>query len=223
MGNKQQQASHRWRFATRRDNIISGRVKLLLALILAAGTAAMVYVYRDTTGPPELAHGTVLPQPRDLPQFVLLDQHAQPVTRATLEDRWTLLFAGFTHCPDICPATLATLARLDERLGSAAAGLQIAFLSLDPQRDDPATLAPYLGHFNPRVIGLTGEPAEIERLARAIGLTWMRVPFGDDYTIDHSAALMLIDPRARVVGYFRPPLHVDGLADDLGPLARRAR
>jgi protein SCO1 len=195
-------------------------VLLVLTTLIAGGA---VVLSRPTADPLELQHGVVLPAARPLPEFGLLDQHARAFTRAGMGGRWTLLFAGFTHCPDICPATLATLATLDARLEGAAENLQMVFLSLDPERDDPDTLARYLAHFHPRVVGLTGTPGEIDRVASAIGLSYMRVPLGEDYTVDHSAALMLIDPRARVVAYFRPPLLPDALAADLAPVIARRR
>lgn len=199
---------------------------MLLALALVATLAASAaFLARDRTASLALAldHGVILPAARPLPEFALIDQRANAFTRAGLSGRWTLLFAGFTHCPDICPATLATLATLDSRLEGAHENLQMVFLSLDPERDDPGTLAQYLAHFHPRVIGLTGTLGEIDRVASAIGLSYMHVPLGDDYTVDHSAALMLIDPRARVVAYFRPPLLPDALAADLAPVVARRR
>lgn len=195
-------------------------VLLVLATLIAGGA---VVLSRPTADPLELQHGVVLPAARSLPEFALLDQHAQAFTRAGMGGRWTLLFAGFTHCPDICPATLATLATLDARLEGTGENLQMVFLSLDPERDDPETLAQYLAHFHPSVVGLTGSPGEIDRVASAIGISHMRVPLGEDYTVDHTAALMLIDPRARVVAYFRPPLLPDALAADLAPVITRRR
>lgn len=199
------------------------RTILRLSVLVAVIAAVVAFITRDRLGSHtlDLNSGIVLPAARPLPEFALLDQHARPVTRAGISGQWTLLFAGFTHCPDICPATLAMLATLDARMGDAGERLQMVFLSLDPERDDPDTLAPYLAHFHPGVVGLTGEIEEIDRLAKAIGLSYMRVPRGDDYTIDHSAALVLIDPGARAVAYFRPPLHPDALATDLAPVIKR--
>lgn len=199
---------------------------LAASLVLLAGMAiaAVLWSGRPGTGSPELTSGIAMPQPRPLPDFTLLDQHARPFTRAALEGRWTLLSAGFTHCPDICPTTLAMLAAVDRRLGDAGQALQVLFLSLDPERDGPDTLRPYLAHFNPRFVGATGEVAEIDRLMAAVGLAYIRVPTSaDGYTIDHSTALVLIDPRANVVGYFKAPLRPEAIADDLLQVLASAR
>ena len=199
---------------------------LAASLVFLAGLAiaAVLWSGRPGTGSPKLDSGIAMPRPRPLPEFTLLDQHSRPFTRAALEGRWTLMFAGFTHCPDICPSTLATLSALDRRLGDAGQALQVLFLSLDPERDGPDTLQPYLAHFDPRFLGATGEIAEIDRLMAALGLAYIKVPTSaDGYTIDHSTALVLIDPRANVVGYFKAPLRPEAIADDLRPVLAGAR
>lgn len=191
----------------------------LVAFGLVAAAAIYALAARDPTEV-ELASGIALPQPRKLPDFQLVNQHARSFGRADLEGGWTLLFAGFTHCPDICPTTLATLAAIDAQLRARGVALDTVFLSLDPERDTPATLAPYLAHFNPQFIGATGPQDEIARFMAGLGLAYIRVPTGGDgYTIDHSAALVLIDPRARVAAYFKPPLVAERIAADLATLA----
>ncbi|HUG98481.1 MAG TPA: SCO family protein [Gammaproteobacteria bacterium] len=198
---------------------MSVRVLLVLLVVGTLVAAAAIVLNRPGSGTLDLEHGIALDEPRPLPEFELLDQRARPFTRAELDGRWTLLFAGFTHCPDICPTTLATLAELEARLQEAGRDLRVVFLSLDPDRDDPATLAEYVGHFSPRFVGATGETAEIDRLVAALGLAYIVVPYGEDsYTVDHSAALVLIDPRARTAGYFKPPLRAEALAADLAPV-----
>jgi protein SCO1 len=195
-----------------------------LALLAGLAIAAILWSGRPGTGSPKLDSGIAMPKPRPLPEFTLFDQHSRPFTRAALEGRWTLLFAGFTHCPDICPSTLATLSAVDRELGDAGQSIQVLLLSLDPERDGPDTLQPYLAHFNPRFLGVTGEIAEIDRLMTALGLAYIRVPTSaDGYTIDHSTALVLIDPRASVVGYFKAPLRPEAIAGDLRPVLTGAR
>lgn len=195
---------------------MSVRSVLTLLILVTIVAAAAIVLSRPSGGKLELHSGITLDEPRRLPDFDLLDHHAGPFTRAALDGRWTLLFAGFTHCPDICPTTLATLAELDSRLQDAGKDVQVVFLSLDPERDDPARLAPYVEHFNPHFLGATGDLTEIDKLVAALGLAYIVVPYGaDSYTIDHSAALVLIDPRVRVTAYFKPPLRPDALAADL--------
>lgn len=202
----------------------------LAAILLAIGAAvaAMLIAHglneRSTGAVLQLEAGTVLPEPRPLPEFSLLDHHGRPFGRAELAGQWTLLFAGFTHCPDICPATLAILAGVDANLQSEGVELRTLFVSVDPERDDPATLARYVTHYGPRLIGATGEKPEIDRLMDGLGLVYIKVPLGgESYTVDHSAALALIDPRGRLAAYFTPPLRPDALAADLVALAGARR
>ncbi len=128
------------------------------------------------------------------------------------------MFTGFTHCPDICPTTLALFAALRGRLPGDE--IQFVFVSVDPERDTPERIADYLAHFDARLVGATGTRMEIERFTKSLGLAQVRNPgVGGDYTVDHSAALVLIDPKARVAGYFQPPHDAEALAADLAPLS----
>jgi protein SCO1/2 len=168
----------------------------------------------------KLEAATVLPEPRALPEFSLLDHHGQAFGPTELAGRWTLVFAGFTHCPDICPATLALLAGVDARLQEAGIDAHMLFVSVDPERDDPATLAQYVAHFSPRILGATGDKPEIDTLMAGLGFAYIKVPLGgENYTVDHSAALALVDPRGRVTAYFMPPLRPDPMVADLAVLA----
>jgi protein SCO1 len=187
----------------------------LLALVLAL-VAATAFQQRQPGIGAELQAGTALPEPRPLPDFRLVDQHGGTLERAALQGRWTLVFTGFTHCPDICPATLALLAAVETRLREAGVPLQVLFLSVDPKRDTPGHLAAYVGHFNPAFVGATGAPAEIDRLVAGLGFAYLEVPLGgENYTIDHSTALALVNPRGEVAAYFTAPLQVDALVADL--------
>ena len=190
------------------------------AAILAAILAGVGYaVYERWNAPPTLDSGTTLPEPRRIGDFSLVDQHGRPFGRDALEDRWSLVFTGFTHCPDLCPTTLALLASVRSRVPGE--GLQFVFVSVDPERDTPERIANYLAHFDARLVGATGTRMEIERFTKSLGLAQMRNPgVGGDYTVDHSAALVLIDPRARVTGYFQPPHDADALIADLSPLIK---
>jgi protein SCO1 len=180
------------------------------AIAVGAGAA----ICSRLTAPLELDSGTVLPEPRPIGKFALLDQRGQPFGPAALENRWSLVFTGFTHCPDLCPTTLALLASLRSQVPGRK--LQIVFVSVDPERDTPEAIASYLAHFDPGFVGVTGASAEIERFSKALGLAQVRNPGVDgEYTVDHSAALVLIDPKVRVAGYFLPPHDQRALAADL--------
>jgi protein SCO1 len=188
----------------------------------AALAAVAMFAWLNPPATVTLRAATLLSEPRPMPSFELIDQHGAAVTRTAFEGRWSVVFAGFTHCPDVCPATLSELGALERRLGARAERLQTVLLSVDPARDTPARLAAYLKVFPAPMLGLTGPEAEIERLATGLGLSFIQMPRAHgDYTVDHSAALVLIDPAARVAGYAVPPFDFDELQSDLTLLLDR--
>ena len=167
----------------------------------------------DSSGP-ELASGTWLPQARALADFRLIDDSGKDFSLSRLRGRPTLVFFGFTHCPDVCPTTLLKLAQVKKTAGIA--GMQVVLVSVDPQRDTPPVLTQYVHAFDPQFIGLTGDPAAIEKMAAEFGVAVARVELpGGDYTMDHSAVVFLLDDQAREVGLFTPPFDVRRLAQDL--------
>jgi protein SCO1/2 len=142
--------------------------------------------------------------------FQLVDQNGQPVDETLLDDHWSLVFFGFTYCPDFCPTTLTVLEATRQRLGAAADDLQIVFISVDPERDTPQALKAYLSSdgFPPGVIGLTGTPEQVAAAARSYRAYYEKVGEGDGYTMNHSLTVYLMGPD----GQFR-----SALAHDLGP------
>ena len=125
-----------------------------IAVLVAVAIGAGVALYERSQEPLALRAGTALPEPRALPDFALVDQAGRPFGRARFEGRWSLLFTGFTHCPDVCPTTLALMAELRRRV--ARDDLQFVFVSVDPERDTPEVVARYLAHFDPALVGATG-------------------------------------------------------------------
>ncbi len=192
-------------------------IAVAIAVLLLLAAAGLLRLASDTeSGAPTLTAGTALAEPIPLAEFQLEDQAGHAFGRRDLEGEWSLLFAGFTHCPDACPATLALLARLQARLHADGHPLRVVFLSVDPERDTPEQLARYAGYFGERILAATGERNEIDALAKSLGLAYVRVPgSGEHYSYDHSTAVVLIDPAARLAGYFRPPLDLDAIEQDL--------
>ena len=189
------------------------------AILLAVAVGAGIALVERGRDPPQLRAGTALPEPRPLPAFALVDQAGRPFDGRRLEGRWTLLFTGFTNCPDVCPTTVALMADVRRRV--ARDDLQFVFVSVDPERDTPQAIGRYLGHFDPGLVGATGARADIERLTAGLGLGQVRNPgTGDEYTVDHSTAFVLIDPDARLAGYFSAPHERDALAADLSRLPK---
>lgn len=193
--------------------LAAGAFAGFLALLAGVGTALL---FQTPAGTPELQGGTALPQPRPLREFSMTDHTGAAFGPERLQGRWSLVFAGFTSCPDVCPTTLALLQQLRTALAQTGPAPEIVFLSVDPERDTPERLRSYVAHFGEGITGLTGSAEQLEALATQLALAYVKVPTaGGDYTMDHSAALVLIDPQARIAAYFQAPFKADTLASDL--------
>ena len=193
----------------------SVRARWLLGAAAAAAALAGFWLAAqlDRAGP-RLASGTWLPQPKVVQDFTLTDTAGRRFTRRELAGTPTLVFFGFTHCPDVCPTTLLKLAQIRRR--TAGTPPRVLFISVDPQRDTPPLLGTYVHAFDPAFQGLTGEPQVIARLAANFGVAVNRVELpGGDYTMDHSAVVFLLDDAARIRAIFTPPFEVAACAADL--------
>ncbi|HLW23178.1 MAG TPA: SCO family protein [Steroidobacteraceae bacterium] len=200
------------------------RVKMLsLALLLLAGISGVAasMLWRHSRGSQvELATGTYLSSPRSLPNFSLIDQHGAPFAPRNLEGHWSILFFGYTNCPDFCPTTLALLSSLDKRLRAERAPVrpEVIFLSVDARRDTPAQLERYVPYFDPDFLGVTAkDQATIEDLARHLGVAVILEPPRADgsYSVDHSGSLFVLDPRGRIQAILTGPFTVASLETDL--------
>ncbi len=185
-----------------------GPARLAFALIAAGGLLlGAVASYLSLSGGPEdprsrLAEATVLfGQERPLPAFALTAHDGSAFDQNSLADRWTLLFFGYTYCPDVCPITMGALNTMLSQLPDAQhrERLQVVFVSVDPKRDTPERLAQYVPFFNPDFLGVSGDDAELQKLTQALGAVYLRgEPQADgSYTVDHSSRLLLIGPDAR--------------------------
>jgi protein SCO1 len=193
------------------------RAAAWIAVLAAVAIGAGFALYQRSHQPVVLRAGTALPQARSIPDFAFTDQHGNPFSREDLAGHWTLLFTGFTNCPDVCPTTLALMAELKRDV--ARDDLRFLFVSVDPERDTPEVIGQYLAHFDPGFTGATGTREEVERFTAGLGLAQVRNPgVGDAYTVDHSTAFVLIDPDARLAGYFQAPHVRTALAADLAAL-----
>jgi protein SCO1 len=191
---------------------------LVVVAAAAAAIAGFCLAMRLEHPSPQLASGTWLPQAKPIADFRLLDTRGRAFTRRELAAGPTLVFFGFTHCPDVCPTTLLKLAQI--RKSAPLAGLRVLFISIDPQRDTPPLLAAYLHAFDPQFEGLTGEPQAISALAANFGVAVNRVELpGGDYSMDHSAVVFLVDDAARIAALFTPPFEVPGMSADLARCA----
>ncbi|UVE17888.1 SCO family protein [Pseudomonas sp. LS44] len=164
----------------------------------------------------------LLPQSRDLPSLSLTDQNGQAVQVDELKGQWSLLFFGYTFCPDICPTTLAQLRELKTLLPpEALSRLRVVLVSVDPQRDTPTQLKQYLGYFDPAFQGLTGELENIQKLANAVSIPFIPANTSKpNYTVDHSGNLVIIGPDGTQRGFIRSPLNNQKLATQLPELLK---
>jgi len=150
----------------------------------------------------------LLETPRNFGELALTDHHGKPFTRENLEDHWTLVFFGFSYCPDVCPTTMSFLNQLMGQLeGTEVDDTQVVMVTVDPARDTVEQLAGYVPFFNPDFLGVTGDFLDIHRFATALNTPFRKVPGqGEDYLVDHSANVVLINPRGDYHGFFKPPL-----------------
>jgi protein SCO1 len=131
--------------------------------------------------------------------FNLTDQNGAPITEAAFKGHPSALFFGFTHCPEVCPTTLFEMASWLKRLGDEGKDLRVFFISVDPERDTPEVMKGYTSAFTDRITGITGKPEEVEKLLKSWKIYAKKVPTENgDYTMDHTASVMLLDRDARL-------------------------
>ncbi len=196
--------------------MIGTNLRILVAalVLLAAATVWLVSSRQDLPAP---AVATVLPEPRPLPAVRLTDQRGVGFSTSDLEGSFSLMFFGFTHCPDICPITLQTLANVDAEL--RARGIEpprVVFVSVDPERDTPAQIERYLGNFHSSFVGLTGSQHALQPLLTALGVTVERHQHPGEafYTVTHNSTVYLIGPQAEWLAIFSAPHDASVIAID---------
>jgi protein SCO1/2 len=195
---------------------------ILIGIVAIVAAVAGVLLSRglmtDAPLPQEaMTAGTLIQPPRPLPDIALVDQEAKAFDASRLKDRWTLLFFGFTNCPDVCPATLGVLGQIDKQLQDLPDGSkpQVVLVSVDPQRDTPAQLKSYVKFFSPAFVGVTGSQENLDALTRAMSVPVAIQQLGNGaYTVDHSAAIFLIDPQGSMRALFSTPHDPAKIAQD---------
>jgi len=177
--------------------------------IIVAGFVHRISLPRVLTDTEMQINGLYLMEtPRDFGEVSLVDQHGEVFTKERFLGKWTLVFFGFTYCPDICPTTMSFLNDLMGQLdGTEVEDTEVLMVSVDPARDTVAQLAEYMPYFNPEFTGVTGEFLDIHRFATSLNTPFRKVPGqGEDYLVDHSANVVLINPRGDYHGFFKTPL-----------------
>jgi protein SCO1/2 len=188
--------------------IVAFALGLVVARLLLAPTSHT---------PPPTENATLLPSPRPLPPLSLVDHDGQPLDTKWFERGWSIVFFGFTQCPDVCPTTLALLAQAQRELAGlpAAQRPRVLLVSVDPERDTPAVLKAYVQFFDPAFAGATGTLEGVQQAAAAFSVPFAKVPLPDGgYTLDHGAGIFFVAPPGRIVAYSSPPLRADVLARD---------
>ncbi len=195
-----------------------GPKNVIVAIVLAITLAAGIFVATRLQAPAEFRTAFVLPAPAPLPEFSLVDQAGDAVTGDRFHDRWSLVFFGFTHCPDICPTTLQILATAKRQLAAAGEDPlpQIVLVSVDPERDTPELIGTYVDYFGDDNLGITGGLEELRKLTSGLGIYFEKQPGDpDDYAVDHSAAVLLINPDAEFHALFSGPHVIENFVHDL--------
>ncbi|NAS96540.1 SCO family protein [Pseudomonas syringae pv. actinidifoliorum] len=165
----------------------------------------------------------LLPKSRQLPALSMIDQNGAAVALDGLKDQWTLMFFGYTFCPDICPTTLAQIKQIRSELPKAAVErMRVVLVSVDPNRDTPQQLKEYLSYFDPQYIGLTAPVADIQKLANSVSIPFIPADTSKpNYFVDHSGNLALIGPDGTQRGFIRAPLNNQKLVKQLPGLLER--
>jgi len=194
---------------------------VLPILVAVAGVAAGLWLARDRAPEPRelaLERATLFTSPRAIPSFELVDDGGDMFGPDRLTGHWSILFFGFTHCPDVCPSTLATLAAVRRELAdlSPSERPEVFLVSVDPARDTPERLAEYVRFFDPGFTGVTGKQEAIDSLTRSLGVAVVANPPDEQghYSVDHTATLFLVGPDGALAGVFGTPHSVDGIAHD---------
>jgi protein SCO1/2 len=190
-------------------------IAFVLGAAIAAGLATALRMNGEATGP---IRATVLPAGNELPQFTLLDDNGNTIDRSVFTGQWDLVFFGFTHCPDICPTTLQTLARVGQQLAERGQDPmpRIVLVSVDPERDTPEIMARYVSSFGDDILGITGSLDEIGKLTDALGIYFAKTPVENgNYSVDHSTVVMVINPQGHFQALFGAPHRVEEFLHDL--------
>ncbi|WDS36456.1 SCO family protein [Pseudoxanthomonas sp.] len=202
-----------------------------VALLIAIAAVLGVLAANKLLGPSRTGHTqwpatqtvTLLPTPRPLPEFSLRQSDGTQLTQGELRGHWTLVFLGFTYCPDVCPTTLAQLAQAQKQWAGLSDTLRprVLFVSIDPERDTPAKVGEYAHAFHPDTLAATADIPALEQFAKSLSLVFVKAPgehFKEnpqDYSMDHSAQIVVLDPQGRMAGIIQPPFQPELIGSDL--------
>jgi protein SCO1 len=203
----------------------------ILVVALAAGLGLWAARHVFDPAPPALPQTKAVrlfPEPRPLPAYSLQQSDGTRLVPGELQGHWTVVFLGFTHCPDVCPTTLAELAQAQKQWSSLPDSVRprVLFVSVDPERDTAIAAGEYAHAFHRDTLAATGDLPSLEAFARSLSMVFMKAPAeagapADRYNVDHSATLAILDPQGRMAGIVQPPLVPRDIAADLLALTQR--
>ncbi|KRG68908.1 SCO family protein [Pseudoxanthomonas dokdonensis] len=204
------------------------KIGYILVIALAAGLGLLAAQHWLAPAPskaalPQTRAVTLFPQSREVPAFSLRQSDGTQLTAGELKGHWTLVFLGFTSCPDVCPTTLAELAQAQKQWTALPESIRprLLFVSVDPERDDPAKVGEYAHAFHPDTLAATADVPALENFAKSLGFVFIKVPgkhFDEnprDYSMDHSSGIAVLDPQGRQAGLIRAPLDPVAIAADM--------
>ena len=208
-------------------------IVLVAALAAGLGLLAAQRVFNPAppaaTAWPQTEAVRLFDPPRELPAFNLRQSDGTPLVPGELKGHWTLVFLGFTYCPDVCPMTLTQMAQAQRQWESIpeARRPRLLLVSVDPERDTPDRLGEYAHAFHKDTLAATADIPALEDFAKSISMVFAKVPAeegmpADQYSVDHSASMAVLDPQGRMSGLIQPPLDPAAIARDMAALTEAA-
>jgi protein SCO1/2 len=205
---------------------------LIAAVAAALGLMAAQawFTHAPAGSRPVLKAARLFDPPRAIPPFSLRQSDGTPLVPGELKGHWTLVFLGFTHCPDVCPTTLAQLAAAQKQWAAQpeATRPRVLFVSVDPERDNPDAIGEYAHAFHRDTLAATADVPALETFARSLSMVFAKVPApagapADQYSVDHSASLAVLDPQGRLTGFIQPPFDPKDIATDMTALSEASQ
>jgi len=180
--------------------------KLLIVIVAIVAIASGAFVFQSSVNLAQPEHSLYYKQPRVVKPFELADHNGQSFSNEQLNDKWSLVFFGYTSCPDVCPTTLQELNFAYDELKAASKDTQVLLVSVDPVRDTQEKLSQYIAYFNKEFVALTADHSVLFPFARNMGLMYAITDGskGQGYLVDHSASIVLINPKGKIAAIFKP-------------------
>ena len=205
----------------RKSNLRLILLAMLVGAISAVGGISFWHVMQGQNSQ-SFASLMVLPEPKVIADFDLVDGEGKTFSLENMKGQWSLVFFGFTNCPDVCPSALYDLNLISEALanrrGKRPIEHQVVFISVDPERDTPEKLAKYVAYFNPDFAGVTGAPEQLAALTKQLGIAWEleeHEPGAEQYAVFHTSSVMVFNPHGQMFGVFPAPHDAEKMADEL--------